>query len=102
MGWPLEHLLALRHRRVAGADQYTEFRHQEPGGQRCSTDFSQWLLQVFLYVVAERFQRRDGEHLRMIVEFTRQGLFEEVIDTGEEGGERLPRIGRLFNQDIMP
>ena len=47
MGWPLEHLLVLRHRRVAGVNQYTEFRHQQPDGQRGLTDFSQWLLQAF-------------------------------------------------------
>ena len=102
MGWPLEHLLALRHRRVTGADQYTEFRHQEPGRQRCATDFSQWLLEVFLYVVAERFQRRDVEHLRMVIEFTRKGLFEEVIDAGEKGGERLAGAGRRSNENISP
>ena len=97
MGWPLEHLLALRHRRVAGADEYTGFRHQEPGRQGCSTDFSQWLLQVFLYVVAERFQRRDVQHLRVVIEFTRKCLFEEVIDTGEKGGECLAGTGRRSN-----
>ena len=68
MGRPLEHLLALRHRRVAGADQYTEFRHQEPGRQGGVTDFSQWLLQVFLYIVAERFQRRHVKHLRVVTQ----------------------------------
>ena len=93
MGWPLEHLLALRHRRVAGADQYTEFRHQEPGRQRGGPDFSQWLMQVFLYVVAERFERRHVEHLRVVVEFTREGLLKEVIDTGEKGGEGLTGPG---------
>jgi len=44
MGWPIEHLLVLRHRRVAGLNQYMEFRRQEPDGQRGLTDFSQWLL----------------------------------------------------------
>ena len=102
MGWPLEHLLALRHRRVAGADEYTEIRHQAPGRQRHLTDFSQWLLQVFLYVVAERFERRHVEHLRVVVEFTRKGLFEEVIDTGEKGRERLARTGRRGNKNISP
>ena len=68
MGWPLEHLLALRHRRVAGADEYTEIRHQAPGRQRRLTDFSQRLLDDFLYVVAERFQRRHVKHLRVVTQ----------------------------------
>ena len=97
MGWPLEHLLALRHRRVAGADEYTEIRHQAPGRQRRLTDFSQWLLQVFLYVVAERFERRHVEHLRVVVEFTREGLLKEVIDAGEKCLERLAGTGRRSN-----
>ena len=100
MGWPLEHLLALRHRRVAGADEYTEIRHQAPGRQRRLTDFSQWLLQVFLYVVAERFQRRDVEHLRVVVEFTGQCLFEETVDAGKKGGEGLAGPSRRCNQNI--
>jgi hypothetical protein len=36
----------------------------------------------------------------MIVEFTRKRLFEEVIDTGEKGCERLTRTGRRGNQNI--
>ena len=100
MGRPLGYLLALCHRRVAGADQYTEFRHQEPGRQGCSTDFSQWLLQVFLYVVAERFQRRDVEHLRIVSNLTCNGLCEEVIDTGEKCLERLAGTGRPCDQNI--
>ena len=100
MGWPLEHLLALRHRRVAGADQDTQFRHQEPGRQRRLTDFSQRLLQVFLYVVAERFERRDVEHLRIVSNLTCNGLCEEVIDTGEKCLERLAGTGRPCDQNI--
>ena len=72
MGWPIEHLLVLRHRRVAGANLYTEFRHQEPGRQRCVADFNQWLLEVIPNVVTERFERRDVKHLGMIVEITRR------------------------------
>ena len=100
MGRPLEHLPALRHRRIAGADQHTEFRHQEPGRQGCLSYFNQRLLEVFLNVVAERFQRRDIQHVRMVVKFTRQGLLEEVIDTGEKGGEGLTGPGRRGDQHI--
>jgi hypothetical protein len=38
----------------------------------------------------------------MVIEFTRQGLFEEVIDAGEKGGERLAGTGRRGNQNISP
>jgi hypothetical protein len=38
----------------------------------------------------------------MIVEITREGLFEEVVDAGEKGGERLAGTGRSGNQRINP
>ena len=102
MGWPLEHLLALRHRRVTGADEYTEIRHQAPGRQRCVTDFSQRLLEVFLYVVAEGIQRRDVEHLRIVSNLTCNGLCEETVDTGEKGLERLAGTSQRGNENISP
>ncbi len=38
----------------------------------------------------------------MVVEFTRKGLFEEMIDAGEKGGECLAGTGRRGNQNISP
>ena len=38
----------------------------------------------------------------MVIEFTRKGLFEEVIDAGEKGSERLAGTGRRSNQNISP
>src|SRR5687768_14808289 len=102
MGWPFEHLLAIVHRCIAGADQYTKVRHQETGRQCSVANFSERLLEVFLNVVAERFQRRNVEHLRMVIELTRERLFEEMIDAREKRGKRLPGTGRRGNQNISP
>ena len=38
----------------------------------------------------------------MVIEFTRKGVFEEVIDAGEKGGERLAGAGRRCDQNISP
>ena len=38
----------------------------------------------------------------MVIEFTREGLLEEVIDAGEKGGERLAGASRRGNQHISP
>ena len=38
----------------------------------------------------------------MVIEFTREGLFEEVIDAGKKGGERLTGPSRRSNQNISP
>src|SRR3954454_11043173 len=102
MGRPFEHLLTFRHRRVAGAHQRSELRQQEPSRQRGGPDFSQWLLQIFLYVVAEGFQRRDVEHLRVVVELTRKGLLEKLIDAGKKGGECLAGASRRGNENVTP
>src|SRR5688572_18593752 len=102
MGRAFEHLLAIGHRRIAGAEQYTEVRHQEAGQQRSVADFSERSLEVFLNVVAERLQRRNVEHLRMVIELSRERLLEEMIDAREKRGKRLPGTGRRGNQNIPP
>jgi hypothetical protein len=38
----------------------------------------------------------------MVIELTRKGLFEEMIDAGEKGGECLTGTGRRGNQNICP
>jgi hypothetical protein len=38
----------------------------------------------------------------MLIEFTREGLFEEAIDTGEKGGEGLAGAGRRGNENVSP
>jgi hypothetical protein len=38
----------------------------------------------------------------MVIEFPRKGLFEEAIDAGEKGSERLPGTGRRGNENICP
>ena len=38
----------------------------------------------------------------MVIEFTREGSCEEVIDTGEKSGEGLAGTGRRGNQNISP
>ena len=38
----------------------------------------------------------------MVIEFTCEGLLEEVINTGEKSGERLAGAGRRSNQNISP
>ena len=40
--------------------------------------------------------------MRMVIEFTREGSCEEVIDTGEKSGEGLAGTGRRGNQNILP
>ncbi len=87
---------------VSPADRDTEFWHQQTNRQRGVANFDQRLVQVFLDVIAERFQRRDIEHLRLVVEFTLKGVFEKPIDAGEKGGEGLAGTGRRGDESIRP
>ncbi len=64
------------------------------------TDLRERLLEIFLYVVTQGLQRRDIEHLRVIVEFAAEGPVEEVIDAGEKRRERLAGTGRRGDQGI--
>lgn len=63
-------------------------------------DLCERLLQILLNVVAQRFQRRDVQNLRVVVELTGESLLEKTIDTGKKGGERFPRSGRRRDQRI--
>ena len=38
----------------------------------------------------------------MVIEFTREGLLEKVINAGEKGSECLAGAGRRGNQNIYP
>lgn len=38
----------------------------------------------------------------VVVQFTRKGLVEELIDAGEKGGKRLTGTGRSSNQNVSP
>ncbi len=84
---PLEHLLAIRHWRVTGAHQHAQFRQQQPGLQRPFSDLGERLLKIFLNVIAQRLQRRDVEHMGMVVELTGQGLLEKLVDAGQKSRE---------------
>jgi hypothetical protein len=85
-----KHLLPLGHRRVAGTHDHPQFRQQQAGSQRGLPDLAERLLQILLHIVAECFQRRDIEHLRLIPQLTAYRLLKESIDAGEKGREGLP------------
>ena len=84
---------AFRLRRVAGADprrdprgaQARRFCHPTDGGPR--------LRKVLVDVGAQRLQRRNVNDSNLIRERCRLALFEQAVDRGQKGGERLTGAG---------
>jgi len=63
-------------------------------------DLDKRLLEILLDIVAQRFQRRDVQNLRVVIQLTGESLLEQLIDTGKKGGKRFSRSGRRRNQRI--
>ncbi len=78
---------------VASADRGANLRHQQPALARHLQNLAQRNFQVFLNVVAQRFQRRNVEDFRSVVEIARQRLPDQAINTGEKRSQRLARAG---------
>src|SRR3989454_999928 len=98
---PPDHLLSRRARGVAGADRNADLRPREPRRLGSLRNFSQGLVQILLDVVTERFERGDVHDLRAIFEAAGEGLLEQGIEPGEEGGERLAGAGGRGDQDVV-
>ena len=64
-----EHLAALVHERVARAHRGADFRHQQAAFGGELHDFAERDFEVFLDVVAERFQRRNVKNFKPVGEF---------------------------------
>ena len=64
------------------------------------TNFSERFLKIFLDVVTQRLERRDIKDVSVVIEFSIESLFEELIDAGEKGREGLAGASRCGNQRI--
>ena len=99
---PVEHGPARGHQRVAGADGGPDLRQRLARIARELGDLGERDLEVFLDVVAQRFERRDVQHFCAVRERAGGGLPDEAVDAAEKGGEGLARPGRRGNQRASP
>jgi hypothetical protein len=99
--WPLPRLAPLVRGRVARAHRGADHGGGQAGRHRGGGELGERLVQVAPHVVGEGLQRRDVEDMRAIVERPGDGLAEELIDTGEEGGERLAGARRRSEEDVL-
>ena len=83
------HLCALALRRVAGAHQGADFDIGQATLAQGLADTGKGFFEVFLDVVRQRFQGRDIDDLRRVLEAAFEPLPHEAVDGREESGQGL-------------
>src|SRR5208337_1683490 len=82
----------------ASANRSANLGHQEAAFGRQRQDLSQWDLEVFLDVVAQRFQWRNVEDFGAIAQRAFQRLAHEAVNADEKSGQCFARTGRSGDQ----
>ncbi len=98
----LEHEPTVFHQRVAGPHGGADFGHQVSVAAGQLQDFSERLLEIFLNVIAQSFQRRHVQDLRGVGQLSGDGFADQAVDAGEKCGQRLSGAGRRGNQRGSP
>ena len=94
VGRAAHHGLAGGGGRVARANRADDGRKVVAHLLRESANLVEGFLEVALDVVAEGFEGGDVDDARAVVEVTRLGFTDELVDADEESGERLAGAGR--------
>jgi hypothetical protein len=97
----LHHLRAFARGRVARAHHHANLGQVDAGLFRAGLQLGERLEQVLLHVVAERLERRHVQHVRLVGELAVGGETEELVEAGEEGGERLARARRRGDEHVF-
>ena len=85
---------------VAGAHRGADRRRGQAGRGRGGGELGQRLVQVPAHVIGQGLERRDVKDGGAVLERPVDGLAEELVETGEEGGEGLARAGRGREEDV--
>ena len=99
--WPAPHQDTFLVRCVPGADQRSnvDVRHAE--GLEFRAYAGQWRREVALDIIGKRLERRDVDHRRLVGQRRVEALSSQLINGGQECGERLPRSRWGCNQDVL-
>ena len=98
----VKHRAAFVHQSVAGAHGGANFRHQEAALARQLQDFAERHVEIFLNVVAERFERRDVKHFGLIQQIAGKRLAHQAINARQKRGQSFARTRRRANQCAAP
>src|SRR5262249_16698627 len=95
-----EHLLPLADQSVAGSDSRTNGRewHTLLGGD--FRDFRERRFQILANVIAQRFERRDVNHVDPLFEIAGPRLAHQMIEAEQKCGKCLTGTGGRGDQDI--
>ena len=99
---PLGHALALGRGRVAGADADLDPRQLDTLARRPRCDLGQRHAQVAVHVVGQRLQRRHVQDVHAIGQRRAQAVFHQLVEAGQERGERLTGAGGRGDQRVLP
>ena len=98
----IEHRAAFVHQRVAGAHGGADLRHQVAALARQLQNFAERGVEIFLNVVAERFQRRDVKDFGLIQQIAGDRFAHQPINAGEKRGQSFAGAGRRANEGAAP
>ena len=97
-----EHRGPLGGRRVAGAHRARDPGRAQPGRLRARDDRASRLGEVFLDVGAQRLERGDVDDAHFVGERRVERLARQVVESGEEGRERLAGSRRRGDERVAP
>ncbi len=99
---PAQVVLALALRRVAGAHggADVDVRQAQPG--QFGADAGQRFLEVGADVVGQRLQRRHVDDGGLVRQLAFDAAPHQVVERGQEGGQRLARAGGRGHQRVAP
>ena len=96
-----QHRRALALRRIPAADRRSDLDRRIAHRLGESADLAPRLGQVLVDVRRKRLQRRDIDDAHLVREVFFKPFSKEVVDRGQERGERLPRTGGRRDERVL-
>ena len=96
------HAGALVGRGIAGADQRADGDVGKAAESKLAPDPLERRFEIAVDVVRQRLERRDVDDMHGVRKPSVEPLADEVVDGGEEGGQRLARARRRGDQRMPP
>jgi hypothetical protein len=97
----LLHRAAFVHQGVAGAHRGAYLGHEETALAGEFQNLAQRHVEIFLNIVAERFERRDVQNLGLVLDLAGERLAHQAINACEKGRKSLTGTRRSANQRVL-
>src|SRR5215472_28781 len=97
-----QHRTSFVRERVSGTNGSANLWHENSALAGQLQNLAQRYFEVLLDIVAQRLERRNVNDLRPVVQLSRQGLANQLIDADEKCCESLAGACRSRNQSAFP